>query len=64
MADIGIGRDRVAAFAPLHQRARDHRQRTDDRGLMRQPVFRTQSSDGGADTIDDRQATGHSEQVR
>ena len=58
MADGRIGRDGVTALRALHQRARDHRKRADNRGLMLQSVFRAESGDGGTKTIDDRQARG------
>ena len=63
MADGRIGRDGIAALRALHQRARDHRKCADDGGLMLQSGFGAQSGDGGAETVDDRQAARNAQQA-
>ena len=64
MAGGRIGRHGIVAFRALHQRARDHRKRADDGGLVRQSCFRAQPRDRRAKTVDDRQAARDSEQFR
>jgi hypothetical protein len=48
----------------LHQRARDHRKRADDRGLVLQPASARSPRDRRAKSVDDRQAARDSEQIR
>ncbi len=64
MAGGGIGRDRIVALRPLHQRAGDDRKRADDGGLVRQARFRAQPRDRRAKTVDDREAARDAEQIR
>jgi hypothetical protein len=54
----------LPAFRLLHQRARDHRKRADDRRFMLQPVFRAQSCNTSAKAVDNGHAARGRQQVR
>ena len=64
MAHVRIRRDRIEPLGAPDQRARDHRKRADDGGLVLQPVLGAKARDRRTKPVDDAHAVRRRQQVR